>query len=256
MTDLNNLPLGLGAVAQSLIGPVAAMSHRLLVWATGLSPTAAAFVAVVALVAAVIGARRPMVRVVAAAVGYLLGLAYAGLFQPWLEFLHVPARDVTLGLGVAFALFGALLPEGITFAIGGLFCGTVIASFFPSDDRTYAFVPAFLVGGAAGVMMFPLVAALVASFGGGLLCAATVATLLPRATLGGTLLSHPLTTAGVGLAIGLAGFVGQFRGSREDLLEGDEGGPKASGKSKAPVKKPARARRKKTKTKAKAGAEP
>jgi hypothetical protein len=254
VNDLDKAPLGLGEVARSLLGPAEALSHRLLEWAASLSPTAAAFVAVLALVSAVVGARRPMVRVVAAAVGYLLGLAYAARFQPWLEFAHLPSRDLTIGLGAAFALFGTLLPEGITFAIGGLFCGTVIATFFPSDDRTYAFVPAFLVGGAAGVMMFPLVAAVVASFGGGLLCAAAIAVLLPRATLGGTLTSHPLLTAGLGLLIGLAGLIGQLRAPYEDGTYAEDEAPKPSGGSQARAQKPKRACRKKAK--AKASAEP
>ncbi len=244
MSTSSNVPSGLGEAVQHLGGLADEGLRWLMAWVETLPPVAAAFVAVLALIAAVLGARRPAVRGVAAVVGFLLGILYATRFRPWLEFVHVPWRDVTLALSSAFAVFGALLPEGITFALGALGCGTIVASFFPSDDRTFAFIPAFLVGGAAGVMMFPLMAALVSSFGGGLLAAAAIATLLPRATLGGYLLAHPLTTGAVGLGIGLAGFLGQLRAPREELDPVDAGGAPAK------AKKPSRERKKKAQVKA------
>ena len=225
MNALAKLPFGFGELLARALGVVEGMDHQLLAWTVALSPVAAAFVAALALTAAVVGARRPAVRVVAAVVGMLIGFAYAFRFEPWLRFLHVPVRLSTWTLGIAFAIFGAGLPEGITFVLGGLFCGAMVASFFPSDDRTYAFLPAFLVGGAGGVLAFPLVAALVSSFGGGLVCASALAVLLPRATLGGYFLTHPASTAGVGFAIGLAGFIGQWRppaAAGADQARGDE----------------------------------
>jgi hypothetical protein len=141
-----------------------------------------------------------------------LGFAYAARFEPWLPFLHVSLRSLGWDLALVFGIFGAAIPEGLIFALSGVLFGTGLASLFRSSERAYAFIPGFLLGGAAGVMAFPLVAAVVASFGGGWVCAAALAALFPRATLGGYLQGHAWVTLGIGLGIGLSGFAGQLSG--------------------------------------------
>jgi len=153
-----------------------------------------------------------MVRLVAGAAGVGLGFAYAARFEPWLPFLHISLSRLGWDLALVFAIFGAATPEGFTFALSGLLFGSSLASLFRSSERAFAFLPGFLLGGAAGVMAFPLVAAMVASFGGGWVCAAALAALFPRATLGGYLHAHPLLILGLGFAIGATGFIGQLSG--------------------------------------------
>ncbi len=187
-------------------------NQDLMIWTASLRPVAVACLAAFALTAAVIGARRPMVRLVAGAAGAAIGFAYAARFEPWLPFLHISLQSLGWDLALVFGIFGAATPEGFSFALSGLLCGSGLASLFRSNERTYAFIPGFLLGGAAGVMAFPLVAAMVSAFGGGWICAAALAALFPRATLGGYLQAHPLATLAIGLAIGVTGFIGQLSG--------------------------------------------
>ena len=209
---MNDLFLGLGELARSSWSLVDATNQALIGWAASLRPLAVACVAALSLTAAVIGARRPMVRLVAGAAGVGLGFAYAARFEPWLPFLHISLQSFGWDLALAFGIFGAATPEGFTFVLSGLLVASGLASLFRSSERAYAFIPGFLLGGAAGSMAFPLVAALVASFGGGWVCAAALAALFPRATLGGYLQAHPLVTLAMGAAIGTSGFIGQLSG--------------------------------------------
>jgi hypothetical protein len=222
--------LGLGELARAAWGLLLSANFELMHWSASLRPLAVACVAVLALTAAVIGARRPMVRLVAGAAGVGLGFAYAARFEPWLPFLHVSLDSLGWDLALVFGIFGAATPEGFTFVLSGLLFGSGLASLFRSSERAFAFLPGFLLGGAAGVMAFPFVAALVSSFGGGWVCACALAALFPKATLGGYLESHPLATFGIGLAIGAAGFVGQLSGVHVGRLGvPTDGGPSLSG---------------------------
>lgn len=194
---------------------LAGLEHRLLSFLAVQPQLALAVLAVVSLVMAVVGARRPWVRGVAALAGGLAAFAFVAKLTPWLHFLHLPVKDLTWGLVGGVALFGALLPEGITFLVGGLLLGFLLASLFPSDERIFAFVPGLFLGGAAGVLAFPLAAALTASLGGGLLFSAALVTLLPRPTLGAYFVTHPMLVIGIGLAVGLTGLVGQWQVRRD-----------------------------------------
>lgn len=209
---MSDLVQGLGELARAGWGLVGQTNQDLINWTASLRPLAVACLAVLSLVAAVVGGRRPMVRLVAGAAGMGLGFAYAARFEPWLPFLHVSLRSLGWDLALVFGIFGAAIPEGLIFALSGVLFGTGLASLFRSSERAYAFIPGFLLGGAAGVMAYPLVAAVVASFGGGWVCAAALAALFPRATLGGYLQGHAWVTLGIGLGIGLSGFAGQLSG--------------------------------------------
>ncbi len=229
---MRDLFLGLDELARAGWVLVGQMNQDLIGWTASLRPLAAACLAVLSLMAAVVGGRRPMVRLVSGAAGMGLGFAYAARFEPWLPFLHISLRSLGWDLALVFGIFGALTPEGLSFALSGILFGTGLASLFRSSERAYAFIPGFLLGGAAGVMAFPLVAALVASFGGGWVCAAALAALFPQATLGGYLQTHPWVTLGIGLGIGLSGFAGQLSGVHIARLGAPaEAQPAASGAS-------------------------
>jgi hypothetical protein len=239
---VSDLVEGLGELARAGWGLVGQINQDLIHWTASLRPLAVACLAALSLVAAVVGGRRPMVRLVAGAAGMGLGFVYAARFEPWLPFLHVSLRSLGWDLALVFGIFGAATPEGLTFALSGILFGTSLASLFRSSERTYAFIPGFLLGGAAGVMAFPFVAAVVASFGGGWVCAAALAALFPRATLGGYLQSHAWVTLGVGLGIGLSGFAGQLSGvhiGRLGVSTDEQLTSSGAGRSKA---KPHRAR--------------
>ncbi len=209
---MNDLFLGLAELARSSWTLVGETNQALLGWAASLRPLAVACVAALSLTAAVVGARRPTVRLVAGAAGVGLGFAYAARFEPWLPFMHISLQSLGWDLALVFGIFGAVTPEAFTFALSGVLVASGLASLFRSSERAYAFIPGFLLGGAAGTMAFPLVAAVVASFGGGWVCAAALAALFPRATLGGYLEAHPMVVLAMGAAIGTTGFIGQLSG--------------------------------------------
>jgi hypothetical protein len=202
VVEAGGLALGLfGHLAQHL----AAASGKL-------TPIEGAFVAILGLVAAVIGGRGAAVRLVGAAAGGLFATMYVARITPWLEFLHIPVAKLLWAAPAAFGAFGALLPEGIAFFLAGLTLAAVTSALVSPENHTLVVIPSFLVGGTLCTLFFSSVALLASSFGGGLAFSAGLSAVLPRAGVGGWMLQHPIALVVFGLVIGWAGFVGQMLG--------------------------------------------
>jgi len=202
MTDLAGQVFGLSEhLAQRLAGA-----------ASRLTPLEGAFVAVLGLIAAVIGGRGFAVRLVGAAVGGLFASVYVARLSPWFQFLHIPVAKILWAVPAIFATFGALLPEGISFFIAGLALAAVASALVSQENHTLVVIPSFLIGGTLATLFFTTVAQLVSSFGGGLAFAAGLCAALPRAGAGGWLIQHPVTLAILGLVVGWVGFIGQMLG--------------------------------------------
>jgi hypothetical protein len=195
--------------AWSVLGHLA---ERLATASARLTPVEGAFVAVLGLIAAVIGGRGVAVRLVGAAAGGLFATMYVARITPWLDFLHIPVANLLWAAPAVFGTFGALLPEGIAFFLAGLTFAAVATMLVSPDNHTLVVIPSFLIGGTLCTLFFGSVALLASSFGGGLAFAAGVCAVLPRAGSGGWLQHHPVALVAFGLAIGWVGFVGQMLG--------------------------------------------
>jgi hypothetical protein len=188
------------------------LAQRLAAASGKLTPLEGAFVAVLGLVAAVIGGRGPEVRLVGAAAGGLFATMYVARITPWLEFLHIPVAKLLWAAPAAFGVFGALLPEAIAFFLAGLTLAALASTLVSTENHTLVVIPSFLIGGTLCTLFFASVALLASSFGGGLAFAAGICAVLPRAGVGGWMLQHPIALVVFGLVIGWAGFVGQMLG--------------------------------------------
>jgi len=205
------LPRIIEAAGQA-VGLFGHLAQRLAVASGKLTPIEGAFVAVLGLVAAVIGGRGAAVRLVGAAAGGLFATMYVARITPWLDFLHIPVANLLWTAPAVFGIFGALLPEGIAFFLAGLTLAAVASALVSPENHTLVVIPSFLIGGTLSTLFFSSVALLASSFGGGLAFAAGVCAVLPRAGAGGWMLRHPVALVIFGLVIGWAGFVGQMLG--------------------------------------------
>jgi hypothetical protein len=194
------------------IGLLGHLAERLALGSSMLTQAEGAFVAVLGLVAAVIGGRGAAVRLVGAAAGGLFATLYVARITPWLEFLHIPVAKILWAAPVTFGAFGALLPEGIAFFLAGLTLAAIASALVSPENHTLVVIPSFLIGGTLSTLFFSSVALLASSFGGGLAFAAGVCAALPRAGVGGWMLRHPVALVIFGLVIGWVGFVGQMLG--------------------------------------------
>jgi hypothetical protein len=209
MTGFMDRIVEAAGLAYGLFGHLA---QRLALASGKLTPLEGAFVAVLGLVAAVIGGRGAAVRLVGAAAGGLFATLYVARITPWLEFLHIPVANLLWAAPAVFGTFGALLPEGIAFFLAGLTFAALASALVSPENHTLVVIPSFLIGGTLCTLFFSSVALLASSFGGGLAFAAGVCAVLPRAGVGGWLLLHPIALVVFGLVIGWAGFVGQMLG--------------------------------------------
>jgi len=203
---------GIAESAALAFGLFEHLAQRLGGAAARLTPLEGAFVAVLGLIAAVIGGRGVAVRLVGAAAGGLFATAYVARLTPWLQFLHFPVGKILWAAPLIFGVFGALLPEGIAFFLVGLALATVASMLVTPDNRTVVVIPSFLIGGTLSTLFFSTVALLASSFGGGLAFAAGLCAVLPHPGLGTWLLQHPIPMAIFGLVVGWVGFVGQMLG--------------------------------------------
>jgi hypothetical protein len=202
----------LAELAGHVFGLFEHLGQRLGGAASRLTPAEGAFVAVLGLIATVIGGRGVALRLVGAAGGGLFASAYVARLTPWLLFLHLPVTKLLWAAPAVVAAFGALLPEGIAFFVVGLAVAAVASALVSPENHTLVVIPSFLLGGTLATLFFPTVALLASSFGGGLAFAAGLCAVLPRAGIGGWLLQHPLSTLIFGLVVGWVGFVGQMLG--------------------------------------------
>jgi hypothetical protein len=175
--------------------------------AAALPRVAAIALTVVGLVVAVLGSRKPMVRVVALAAGAGLGAALAPVLSPFLGF---PGDKLVYALGAALGILGALLPASVVFLVLGGVVGLLGASFFPPTDRLVAFLPGFLLGGIVGAIFFPWIAAGLTGLAGGTAFAIGLSGALPKAAGGAWLIAHPFGILGLGLALAVSGTIGQL----------------------------------------------
>jgi hypothetical protein len=136
-----------------------------------------------------------------------LGVALAPVFAP---FLHLPETTLRYAFGGGLGVLGAAIPETIVFLVLGGAVGLLGSAFFPPTDRFFAFMPGFLVGGIVGAVFFPWIAAGLTGLFGGLAFAGGLAATLPKVTGGAWLLGHPWILAGLGLALGISGTIGQL----------------------------------------------
>jgi hypothetical protein len=199
-------------LAGQIFGLAEHLAQRLGGAAARLTPLEGALVAVLGLIATVIGGRGAALRLVGAAGGGLFASVYVAHITPWLEFLHFPVNKLLWAAPAVFAAFGALVPEGIAFFVVGLAFAAVASALVSPENHTLVVIPSFVLGGTLATLFFPTIALLASSFGGGLAFAAGLCAVLPRAGVGGWLLQHPFTTVVFGLVVGWVGFVGQMLG--------------------------------------------
>jgi hypothetical protein len=219
------------------------LAQRLATASGKLTPVEGAFVAVLGLVAAVIGGRGAAVRLVGAAAGGLFATLYVARITPWLEFLHIPVSKLLWAAPAVFGTFGALLPEGIAFFLAGLTLAAIASALVSPENHTLVVIPAFLIGGTLATLFFSSVALLASSFGGGLAFAAGVCAAMPRAGVGGWMLRHPSSLVVFGLIIGWVGFIGQMLGPTPEekrAMAAEGASQKKAGNDRAATPKPRR----------------
>ncbi len=179
-------------------------------WAGGVS-------IVVGLLMLLFGGGR-LFRVVAAPLGAAIGLIWVSAVA---SRLGVTAKGDTVALvaAAALALLGLLFPPAVVFFSFGMPIGLTAAQLVGPTDWLLAFVPAFIIGGALGIVLHRVVSSVLsAAVGAWVLLMGCLAVVNPWSSAAGTLAQSPIVVLVVAGCFAVAGAVYQLviRGSPEE----------------------------------------
>lgn len=163
--------------------------------------------------------RGQLFRIVAAPLGALIGSLWVPAVAAHFG-STMPASQVGLGASIGLAFLGALFPPGVIFFAFGMPIGLIAAQLVGPTDWLLAFLPGFIIGGAIGVVLHPVVSALISSVAGAwVLTLGLLAVLAPLLASVGSVAKNPVIVFSMAGCFAMAGAIYQLlvRGSADSV---------------------------------------
>ncbi len=149
-------------------------------------------------------------RLVAAPLGALIALVWAGAVATRFGFADLQ-KQVTLGSAIVLAALGLAMPAAISFIALGVPAGLLGGQLVGGNDYLLGFLPGFVIGGAAAVLLHRVLAALVsAALGGWVLTIGLCTSLSPFTGVVASLASNGLTILAIAAGFAVLGAVYQL----------------------------------------------